>query len=437
MRSSLLVFCVVLMVLTPSFVSAEPLRVTGITHYHNGFLILVNLTSNDTTQLWFFEPGKGFRLLNATFPNLAFIHSTGDSVLLYRNLSKGPYLQDFELYTYDGKLHFLGNYSETDNWGVSSRIYWNGKFYLFLEADWSTQRGDYYNWYAIVSDKSYKVFPPSSDSSLYFLGVWELPDGYFVEGEDPMSYQDELFLVALNGSSVVFRNLTPVNLSVGGLCFNGTHFAALDSNWFKWISYNSSVWKYYLQIISPNGGYRLVLLGSYSEGWDEHIYLDLLGYRKGAWVIRKYRYWCNRTGNYSRKCHERTLNYFLVSSEGVEKVDNTSNLTASCIRSEPQTVFGGEVPIKPRLVLKGKNITINGTLLSYDGKSFKLPFNATIVDCSNGCLLSNGKELAYFDGYTVKPVKLPVNRSMIRWLSLLGVTFTLLLLGGLAKVHRH
>jgi len=438
MRSSLLVFCVVLMVLTPSFVSAEPLRVTGITHYHNGFLILVNLTSNDTTQLWFFEPGKGFRLLNATFPELTFIHSTGDRVMLYRNLSEGPYLQNFELYTYDGKLHFLGNYSETNNWGVGSRIYWNGRFYLFLEADWSTQRGDYYNWYAIVGNKIYKVFPPNSDSSLYLLGVWELPGGYFVEGEDPMSYQDQLFLIAFKGSRIVFRNLTPANLSVGRLCFNGTHFAALDSNWFKVIFYNASVWEYYLQLISSNGNYQLIHVDSFAKEKGEHVYLDLLGYREGAWVIRKYKYWCNRTGSYSRKCLERTLNYFLVSSESAKKLDNTSNLTAFCIRSKPQPVFGGEVPIKHSysLVLKGENVTINGSLLLYDGKSFKLPFNATIADCGNGCLLSNGEELAYFDGYTVKPIKLPVNRAMIRWLSLLGVTFALLFIGGLAKARR-
>ncbi|WP_457750500.1 hypothetical protein, partial [Thermococcus sp.] len=386
--------------------------------------------------LWFFEPGKGFRLLNATFPNLTFIHSTGDSVLLYRNLSKGPYLQDFGLYIYDGKLHFLGKYSETDNWGVSSEIYWNGKFYLFLEADWSTERGDYYNWYAIVGDKIYKVFPPSSESSLYFLGVWVLPDGYFVEGEGPMNYQDQLFLIALNGSRIVFRNLTPANLSVGGLCFNGTHFAAVDSNWFKWISYNSSVWKYYLQIISPSGDYRLVPLGSYLEGWDEYIYLDLLGYRKGAWVIRKYKYWCNRTGNYSIKFHERTLNYFLISQKGVEKIGNSSNLTGTCRRNYPQIVFEGRHVVKSPLKLNGKDVMINGTLLSYDGKSLKIPFNVTLADCGNGCLLSNGRELVYFDGYTLKPIKLPVNRAMIHWLILLGVTVALLFISGLAKARR-
>jgi len=435
MKNYVFVFFFLILLSSP-YASAYSSEVTGIIHYHDGFLILTHY-SNNTTQLWFFEPGKGFRLLNATFLNLTFIHSTGDRVMLYRNLSEGPYLQNFELYTYDGKLHLLGNYSERDNWGVSSRIYWNGKFYLFLEADWSTRRGHYYNWYAIVGNKIYKVFPPSRDSSLYFSGVWELPGGYFVEGEGPMSYQNQLFLIALSGSRIVFRNLTPANLSVGGLCFNGTHFAALDSNWFKVIFYNASIWKYYLQLISLNGNYQLISVDSFAKEKEEHVYIDLLGYREGAWVIRKYKYWCNRTGNYSMECHERTLNYFLVSPEGVKNVDNTLNLSASCIRSEPQTVFGGEVPIKARLVLKGENVTINGTLLSYDGKSFKLPFNVTIADCGNGCLLSNGKELAYFDGYTVKPIKLPVNRAMIRWLELLGALFALLLIGWLAKIKRH
>jgi len=426
-----------LILLFSPYVLASGPEVTGIIHYHDGFLVLTH-NSNNTTRLWFFEPGKGFKLLNATFPNLTFIHSNGNSVLLYRNLSKGPCLQDFGLYTHDGKLHFLGNYSETDNWGVSSRIYWNGKFYLFLEADWSTQRGDYYNWYAIVGDKIYKVFPPSSDSSLYFLGVWELPGGYFVEGEDPMSYQDQLFLTALNGSRIVFRNLTPANLSVGSLCFNGTHFAALDTNWFKVIFYNASIWEYYLQLISSNGNYQLIHVDSFAKEKGEHVYLDLLGYTEGGWVIRKYKHWCNRTGNYSVKCHERTLAYFLVSQEGVKKLDNTSNLTASCIRSKPQPVFGGEVPIKHRLVLKGENVTISGTLLLYGGKSFNLPFNVTLADCGNGCLLSNGKELAYFDGYRVELVKFPLNlnQTVIRWPTILGITFTLLLIRWLIKARR-
>ncbi|WP_258083240.1 hypothetical protein [Thermococcus thermotolerans] len=428
------VFFFLSFLISSNVLASEP-EITGIIHYHDGFLVLTH-HSNNTTQLWFFEPGKGFKLLNATFPNLTFIHSTGDSVLLYRNLSKGPYLQDFGLYIYDGKLHFLGNYSETDNWGVGSEIYWNGKFYLFLEADWSTQRGDYYDWYAIVGDKIYRVFPPSPDSSLYLLGVWELPSGYLIEGNDPMSYQSELFLIALNGSRLVFRNLTPANLSVGGLCFNGTHFAALDSNWFKVIFYNASVWKYYLQIISPNGNYWLIPIDSFAKEKGEHVYLDLLGYQGGEWVVRKYLYWCNRTGNYSRSCHERTLNYFLVSRKGVEKIGNSSNLTGTCRRNYPQIVFKGRQVVKSPLKLNGKDVTINGTLLSYDGKSLKIPFNVILADCSNGCLLSNGKELAYFDGYTLKPIKLPVNRVMIRWLSLLGVTFVLLFIGGIAKARR-
>ena len=162
---------ILMLVLLSPYASAYSPKITGIIHYRSGFLVLTEGPTNNTTQLWFFEPEKGLNLLNATFPDLTFIHSIGKRVLLYRNLSKGPYLQDFELYVYDGKLHHLGNYSERDNWGIGSRIYWNGKFYLFLEADWSTQRGDYYNWHVIVGDEIRKVFPPNLESSLLFLGV--------------------------------------------------------------------------------------------------------------------------------------------------------------------------------------------------------------------------------------------------------------------------
>ncbi len=431
MKKRIFTFFFLILLFSP-YTSAYSPRITGIIHYRDGFLILTHY-SNNTTQLWFFEPGKGFKLLNATFLNLTFIHSTGGRVLLYRNLSKGPFFQDFELYVYDGKLHFLGNYSETNNWGVGSEIYWNGKFYLFLEIDWSTQRGDYYNWYAIVGDEIYKVFPPSLDSSLYFLGVWQLPAGYLLEGEDPMSYQDELFLVALNGSRIVFENLTPVNLSVGRLCFNGTHFAALDSNWFKVIFYNGSVWRYYLQVISLSGNSRLIPLDSFAKDEGENVYFELLGSRDGVWVVRKYKHWCNGPGDGSLKCHEMTLGYFLVSQGCVEKIDNISNLTASCTRREPQAIFKWGRLVRNSLTLNSRRVVVNGTVISYGGRTFILPFNIIIGDCGNGCLLSNGMEIAYFDGNNVRLMRFPPSQVITRWLAVFGIIFSILIIKMIAE----
>ena len=440
-RKTIVLFILILLFFP--YTSAYSPKITGITHYHDGFLVLTHY-SNNTTQLWFFEPGKGFRLLNATFLNLTFMHSNGKRVLMYRNLSDIYSAPDVQLYVYDGELHHLGDFNGVTDCGDDLYVYWNGEFYLLFQP-WDACQMTGYDWYAIVNGNGTIFKLPGGDrgwstvcthSKCYVDNLQVVPHGYMVGYTDFYTELTTLRLVTLSNGEIQVKNLTFGNLYAkwSGACFNGTHFATLLGNWME-LPYVSTL-KFYLAVIDTRGNYRIIPLDSVPS--NENVSLELLGSHGGSWVVRKYRYWILFNPNSSSGFYykTKTMPYFLVSPRGVVELSNDTKITATCQRDYPQIVFEGRHVVESPLKLNGKNVTINGSLLLYSGMTLKLPFNVSIADCGNGCLLSNGEELAYFDGYTVKPIKLPVNRAMIRWLSLLGVTFALLFIGGLAKARR-
>ncbi len=381
-----------------SYVLTIPLPVKGIIHYHDGFLVLTEGSSNNATQLWFFEPEKGFTLLNATFPNLTFVHSNGEEVLLYQNSSDHHYLQRFHLYVYDGEPKSLGDYTEFDEIGMDSRIYWNGEFYLFLEIDWTTQEGSSYNWYGILDSSIYRLFPEEGENR-YFSGVWWIPHGYAIIGWDPESYRRELFFVTLQDSHLSLVNLTPANLSVDDLCFNGTHLGTLVSNRFELISGNVSTLRYYLQTININGEYVLIPTAVFDRKGEKNITIELMGYTDGKWILKEVYSWWDISG---LKAHHRILGYITVSHEGIAELTNKTNFTTVCEMVEPRKVFGWGRPVKMPLELRGEKVILNGTVLHYEKRVLNLPFKPKIGDCGNGCLFSDGRNLAYFDGNSVR-----------------------------------
>ncbi len=431
---------ILIFVLLSPYASAHSPRITGIIHYRGGFLVLTHYPNN-TTQLWFFEPGKGLKLLNATFPNLAFIHFTGDKVLMYQNLSDIYSAPDVQLYTYDGKFHHLGDFNGVTDCGDKLYIYWNGEFYLLFQP-WDACQMTSYDWYAIVNGSVFKL--PGDDrgwstvrihSKRYVDNLQVVPHGYMVGYTDFYTELTTLRLVTLSSTGIRIKNITFGNLYAdwAGACFNGTHFATILGNWMEVPVNNESVLRFYLAIINTRGDYKIIPLDSIPS--NDNVSLELLGSYDGKWVVKKYRfrYLPNSPRGYKKT---KTLGYFIVSPKGVVEVGNETKITAICRRDYPQLLFEGKHVVKSPLKLKGRSVSINGTLLIYDGKTFKLPFNATIGDCGNGCLLSNGRELAYFDGSGVEPVKFPLNHAMTRWLTLFGITLTLLIIGWLAKVRR-
>ena len=422
MRKFPVLFLLFLLV-SPSLVSAGHFEVTGIVHYRDGFLILTHNSNN--TQLWFFEPGKGFTLLNATFPNLTFVHSNGEEVLLYQNSSDHHYLQRFHLYVYDGELKSLGDYTEFDEIGMDSRIYWNGEFYLFLEIDWTTQEGSSYNWYAILGSSIYRLFPEEGENR-YFSGVWWIPHGYAIIGWDPESYRRELFFVTLQDSHLSLVNLTPTNLSVDGLCFNGTHLGTLVSNRFELISGNVSTLRYYLQTININGEYVLIPIAVFDRNGEKNITIELIGYTDGKWILKKVYSWWDIS---ELKAHHQILGYITVSHEEIAELTNKTNLTTVCEMVEPRKVFGWGRPVKMPLELRGERVVLNGTVLHYEKRVLGLPFKPKIGDCGNGCLFSDGRNLAYFDGNSVRILDSPEGH-FPKWdcLFALGIVVIMLLL---------
>ncbi|NJD98932.1 hypothetical protein E3E26_03900 [Thermococcus sp. LS1] len=430
------------------YVLADSPEITGIIHYHDGFLVLTQGSANNTTQLWFFEPGKGFKLLNATFPNLTFVHSNGERVLLYRNLSN-PYFPDFQLYTYDGKLHFLGNFTGIDDLYDASAIYWNGEFYFFFEIEGTFKVG-LYHWYAIVNNSIYSLIKPSDidkeysfactwlDDSCYLGDIQSVPHGYLVVYTPFSSYWGEPQLVKLNGSELVIKNLTEDGLSSdwvlpnldghyeGFLCFNGTHFATIMHNANQLLFNNSTVWTRYFEIINLNGSYRLIPLGSIPR--ESNLSLTFAGTYNGKWIIRKDYWWKPEKGQIP-KWHRKVLEYILISSKGIEEVENATDITPVCRKNRPQVVFIGRRPVKGTLKFNGSEVTVNGSVLYHKGNAFKLPFKPKIADCGNGCLLSDGRRLAYFDGNGVRIVEFPGERSLERsYLAALGIAVIVLLL---------
>jgi|GEM_PF-3335738 len=438
MKNYVFVFFFLILLSSP-YASAYSPKITGITHYHDGFLVLTHY-SNNTTQLWFFEPGRGFRLLNTTFLNLTFIHSNGKRVLMYRNLSDIYSAPDVQLYVYDGELHHLGDFNGVTDCGDDLYVYWNGEFYLLFQP-WDACQMTGYDWYAIVNGTIFKL--PGGDrgwstvcthSKCYVDNLQVLPHGYMVGYTDFYTELTTLRLVTLSSSGIRIKNITFGNLSAdwAEACFNGTHFATILGNWMELPS--PSTLKFYLAVIDTGGDYKIVPLDSIPS--NENVSLELLGSHGGNWVVRKYRYWRLFSSSRGFYYKTETISYFLVSFRGVVEMSNETNITATCQRNYPQIVFEGRQVVKVPLKLNGKNVTINGTLLLYNGKSFKLPFNATIADCGNGCLLSNGERLVYFNGHAVEPVKFPVNQAETTRLILLGITLTLLIIGGLAKARR-
>ncbi|NJE45885.1 hypothetical protein E3E35_00365 [Thermococcus sp. GR7] len=436
-RISILFFLILL--LSP-YASAYSPRITGIIHYRGGFLVLTHYPNN-TTQLWFFEPGKGLKLLNATFPNLAFIHSTGNRVLMYQNLSDIYSAPDVQLYTYDGKFHHLGDFNGVTDCGDKLYIYWNGEFYLLFQP-WDACQMTGYDWYAIVNGSIFKL--PGDDrgwstvrihSKRYVDNLQVVPHGYMVGYTDFYTQLTTLRLVTLSSTGIRIKNITFGNLYAdwAGACFNGTHFATILGNWMEVPVNNESVLRFYLAIINTRGDYKIIPLDSIPS--NDNVSLELLGSYDGKWVVKKYwfRYLSNSSGGYKKT---KTLGYFIVSPKGVVEVGNETKVTAICRRNYPQLLFEGRHVVKSPLKLKGRSVAINGTILFYAGRTFKLPFNATLADCGNGCLLSNGKELAYFNGVRVEIVKFPSNQAMIHWLILFGITFTLLLAVWLMKARR-
>ncbi|NJE62069.1 hypothetical protein [Thermococcus sp. 21S7] len=437
MKKRIYILFFLILLLSPHTV-ASPLGITGMAHYQDGFLILTRFTNN-TTQLWLFEPGRGFKLLNATFLNLTFIHSNGKRVLMYRNLSDIYSAPDVQLYVYDGELHHLGDFNGVTDCGDDLYIYWNGEFYLLFQP-WDACQMAGYDWYAIVNGSILKL--PGEDrgwstvlfhSKRYADNLQVVPHGYLLGYTDFRTGLTSLRLVTLSNGEIRVKNITFGNLSAkwSEACFNGTHFATLLGSWMG-LPYVSTL-KFYLAIVNTTGDYKIIPLDSIPL--DENVSLELLGSYNGNWVVRKYRYW--RLFSSSRGFYDKakTLSYFLV-SRGVVKMSNETNVMATCRRNYPQIVFEGRQVIKAPLKLNGKNVTINGTLLLYGGNTFKLPFNVTLADCGNGCLLSNGKELAYFNGNDVKTIKLPENQTENIWLSLLVAVFSLLLIGWLVKMRR-
>ena len=438
MKNYVFVFFFLILLSSP-YASAYSPKITGITHYHDGFLVLTHY-SNNTTQLWFFEPGRGFKLLNATFLNLTFIHSNGKRVLMYRNLSDIYSAPDVQLYVYDGELHHLGDFNGVTDCGDDLYVYWNGEFYLLFQP-WDACQMTGYDWYAIVNGTIFKL--PGGDrgwstvcthSKCYVDNLQVLPHGYMVGYTDFYTELTTLRLVTLSSSGIRIKNITFGNLSAdwAEACFNGTHFATILGNWMELPS--PSTLKFYLAVIDTGGDYKIVPLDSIPS--NENVSLELLGSHGGNWVVRKYRYWRLFSSSRGFYYKTETISYFLVSFRGVVEMSNETNITATCQRNYPQIVFEGRQVVKVPLKLNGKNVTINGTLLLYNGKSFKLPFNATIADCGNGCLLSNGERLVYFNGHAVEPVKFPRNQAETTRLILLGITLMLLIIGGLAKARR-
>jgi len=440
MKKRISILFLLILLLSP-YASAHSPRVTGIIHYRGGFLVLTHY-SNNTTQLWFFEPGKGLKLLNATFPNLAFIHSTGDRVLMYQNLSDIYSAPDVQLYTYDGKFHHLSDFNGVTDCGDKLYIYWNGEFYLLFQP-WDACQMTGYNWYAIVDGSIFKLSGEDRGwstvrihSKRYVDNLQVVPHGYMVGYTDFYTQLTTLRLVTLSSTGIQIKNITFGNLYAdwAGACFNGTHFATILGNWMEVPVNNESVLRFYLAIINTRGNYKIIPLDSIPS--NNNVSLELLGSHGRNWVVRKYRYW--KLFNSSRGFYytTKTISYFLVSPKGVVELSNNTKITATCRRNYPQIVFEGRQVVKSPLKLNGKKVTINGTLLLYGEKSFKLPFKATTVDCGNGCLLSNGVELAYFDGSNVKLVKFPLNQAIVRWLTLLGITFNLLFAVWLMKARR-
>lgn len=396
-----LVGLLVLSLLFSPYLLASPLQVRGIAHYRDGFLVLTAGSSSNTTQLWLYKPGKGFKLLNETFPNLTFVHSSGKEVLLYQNSSDHHYLQRFRLYVYDRELEYLGDYLEFDDYGVGSRIYWNGEFYLFLEIRWTTQEGSSYSWYAIINGSIHRLLPNEKEG-MYFSGVWQIPHGYVIMSWEPESYRRELFFITLQNSHPSLMDLTPSNVSVEGLCFNGTHIASLISNRFRLISDNVSTIKYYLQIINMSEESKLVPLEAFDS--KENVTLKLLGYTDGKWILKRVYSWWNVS---ELKTHHRTLGYITVSSGGIVEFPNSTIFKPVCKMVKPQKVFDWGQPIEIPMELNGKRVVINGTALHYGGMVIKLPFSPKMGDCGNGCLFSDGEKLVYFNGSDVQLVEFP------------------------------
>jgi len=438
MKNYVFVFFFLILLSSP-YASAYSPKITGITHYHDGFLVLTHY-SNNTTQLWFFEPGRGFRLLNTTFLNLTFIHSNGKRVLMYRNLSDIYSAPDVQLYVYDGELHHLGDFNGVTDCGDDLYVYWNGEFYLLFQP-WDACQMTGYDWYAIVNGTIFKL--PGGDrgwstvcthSKCYVDNLQVLPHGYMVGYTDFYTELTTLRLVTLSSSGIRIKNITFGNLSAdwAEACFSGTHFATILGNWMELPS--PSTLKFYLAVIDTGGDYKIVPLDSIPS--NENVSLELLGSHGGNWVVRKYRYWRLFSSSRGFYYKTETISYFLVSFRGVVEMSNETNITATCQRNYPQIVFEGRQVVKAPMKLNGKNVTINGSLLLYSGRTLKLPLNVTIADCGNGCLLSNGERLVYFNGHAVEPVKFPVNQAETTRLILLGITLTLLIIGGLAKARR-
>ncbi|WP_461864063.1 hypothetical protein [Thermococcus sp.] len=371
MHKSSVLFLLFLLVSLP-FVSAEPFKVIGAIHYHDGFLALTH-NSNNTTQLWFFEPDVGFRLLNATFLNLTFIHSTGNRVLMYQNLSDVYSAPDIQLYTYDGKLHHLGDFNGVTDCGDTLEIYWNGEFYLLFQP-WDSCQMRGYDWYTVVNNTVYQILNDDRSysticvhSGCYVGNLQVVPHGYLVGYTNFDTDITSLRLITLSSSGIRMKNITFGNLSVGwsGACFNGTHFATLVDNWVSVAFYNETTGKFYLGIINTTGNYRLVFLDSIPA--SENISFSLLGSYDGKWVVRKYRYWASwnsSTGWYLKK---KTLSYLLISPEGVTEVDNATNLTPVCRQNWPLLIFKGRTPVKNPLFLNTTDRKQKRPTLQWEG----------------------------------------------------------------------
>lgn len=265
-----LVGLLVLSLLFSPYLLASPLQVRGgIAHYRDGFLVLTAGSSSNTTQLWLYWPGKGFKLLNETFPNLTFVHSSGERVLLYRNVSDVYSAPDIQFYVYDGALHFAGGFNGvTDCWDELS-MYWNGKFYMIFQP-WEACQMTGYNWYALVNTTVYPLLDDDrggrstvcTGSKCYVGNIQMIPpNGYLVGYTNFYTEITNLRAVVFTPSGIKIENITFGNLSAewgGGSCFNGTHFGVLVDNYADIAFHNETVWRFYLGIINTTGNYTLI-----------------------------------------------------------------------------------------------------------------------------------------------------------------------------------
>lgn len=424
----------IISLITPQTIAYHP-QIAGIAHYRDGFLVLTAGSSSNTTQLWLYEPGKGFKLLNETLPNLTFVHSSGKEVLLYRNVSDVYSAPDIQFYVYDGALHFAGGFNGvTDCWDELS-MYWNGKFYMIFQP-WEACQMTGYNWYALVNTTVYPLLDDDrgrstvcTGSKCYVGNIQMIPNGYLVGYTNFYTEITNLRAVVFTPSGIKIENITFGNLSAewGGSCFNGTHFGVLVDNYADIAFYNETVWRFYLGIINTTGGYTLIPLDSVPKG--KNISLSLLGSYDGRWIVRKYRYWYSWNPTTGRNSGEETLGYLIVSPSGGIEVSKSLNVTPICEQNWPLLVFRGRSPVDNTPLLNGCEVNINESILTYQGRSFELHFSPKMGDCGNGCLFSDGRELVYFNGSGVQLVEFPKKNTIgTGIIVVLGLVFAAMLI---------